>query len=252
MGPFPLEDSFGMGAAIVMLEQSLKPGKNDKTVQFSMIRKFRSAFSNIYQASAEGQQAMVMAKEMRKLVVTKTPTYGEVFERFVRRLHKRMGEISSPDRALSLDVLIEIFRILEKEWGTPYSDSLALAMEGAFYVIAFCCALRGEEVPLVNLFGIKKHWEEGDTHNIKHVVIPLLGRFKGETGENYHLLCIVDKTQHGLEPRKWVGRLLGIYKSMGIRNGPFFGTAEVSRPKQETLNQSFMNAWKALGIANLI
>jgi hypothetical protein len=29
MGPYPLEDSFGMGAAIVMLMLSLNPGKND-------------------------------------------------------------------------------------------------------------------------------------------------------------------------------------------------------------------------------
>lgn len=97
MGPFPLGDSFGMGAALVMLQQSLQPGKNDKTVQFGTIRKFRSAFLNVYHASAEGQQAMVMAKDMRRLVVTKCPTYGEFFERFVRGLHKRMGEIVSPD-----------------------------------------------------------------------------------------------------------------------------------------------------------
>ena len=54
------------------------------------------------------------------------------------------------------------------------------------------------------------------------MVVALLGRFKGETGENYHLLCIVDVTSHGLEPRKWIGRMVSIYQAMGIRNGPFF------------------------------
>ncbi len=88
MGPFPLDDTFGMGAAIVMLQTSLRPGKNDKFVQFGTVRKFRSSFSNIYHASAEGKQAVVMAKDTRKLVVTKCPTYGEFFERFVRGLHK--------------------------------------------------------------------------------------------------------------------------------------------------------------------
>jgi hypothetical protein len=43
IGPFPLEDSFGMGAAIVMLMLSLNPGKNDDKVQFGTVRKFRSA-----------------------------------------------------------------------------------------------------------------------------------------------------------------------------------------------------------------
>jgi len=55
MGPFPLEDSFGMAAAIVMLQQSLKPGKYAKTVQFGTARKFRSCFSNIYQATVDGK-----------------------------------------------------------------------------------------------------------------------------------------------------------------------------------------------------
>jgi hypothetical protein len=48
MGPFPLDDSFGMGAAVVMLMLSLNPGKNDDKVQFGTVRKFRSAFSNVY------------------------------------------------------------------------------------------------------------------------------------------------------------------------------------------------------------
>lgn len=111
---------------------------------------------------------------------------------------------------------------MEQEWSSPYTDLFQLAMEGAFYLIAFCCALRGEEVPLVDLYGVKTHWEEGETHPTKHVVIALLGRFKGETGENYHLMCIVDKTNHGLEPRRWIGRLLNLYDSMGIQNGPYF------------------------------
>jgi len=70
MGPHPLDDTFGMGAAVVMLQHSLNPGKNDNTIQFSTVRKLRAAFSNVYHPSSEGQQAMVMAKETRKLMVT--------------------------------------------------------------------------------------------------------------------------------------------------------------------------------------
>jgi hypothetical protein len=97
MGPFPLKDSFGMGAAIVILQVSLNPGKYDTSVQFGTIRKFRSAFSNAYHASVEGQDAVVMAKDTRKLAVTKCPTYGTSFEKFMKGCHKRMGEITRPD-----------------------------------------------------------------------------------------------------------------------------------------------------------
>jgi hypothetical protein len=99
----------------------------------------------------EGQQAMVMAKDTRKLVVTKCPTYGEFFERFVKGMHKRMGEIVKPDQALSIAVMKEICAHLEEEWLTPYSDKWEIAMEGRLYLIAFCCALRGEEIPLADL-----------------------------------------------------------------------------------------------------
>ncbi len=63
LGPFPLQDTFGMSAAIVTLQLSLNPGKYDKNVQFSTIRKFRSAYSNVYHASVEGQNATVMARD---------------------------------------------------------------------------------------------------------------------------------------------------------------------------------------------
>ena len=106
--------------------------------------------------------------------------------------------------------------------GEGYADKRALAMEALFYLIAFCCALRGEEMQMIDLFGMFKHWDAGEAAELKHVVIPLLGRFKGETGENYHLLCIVDSTPRGLQPRKWIGRLLEIHRELGITNGHFF------------------------------
>ncbi len=88
-----------------------------------------------------------------------------------------------------------------------HTDLFKLAMEGLFYLIAFCCALRGDQVPLADLYGIMTHWKEGETHELKQVVVVLLDRFKGEIGENYHLLCIVNITNQGLKPRKWIGNL---------------------------------------------
>ncbi len=95
-------------------------------------------------------------------------------------------------------------------------------MEGSFYLIAYCCALRGEEVPLSDLYRILSHWNEGEIGSPRHVVIALLGQFKGESGENYHLVPIVDVTSRGLEPRKWIGRLLDIYIKKDIQHGPLF------------------------------
>ncbi len=93
MGPFPLEDTFVMGAAIVMLQISLQLGQYDKTVQFGTEWKFWSCFSNIYHLTVEGQKAMVMVKGIRKLMITECPTYGEFFERFVQGMRKCMGPV---------------------------------------------------------------------------------------------------------------------------------------------------------------
>ncbi len=188
MGPFPLEDTFGMGAALVMLQMSLQPGRYDKHVQFGTVQKFRSAYSNVYHASVEGLGATVLAKDTRKLTVTKCPTYGEFFERFMRGLHKRMGEIVRPDRALGLDLLKEIMSQLEQEWERPLSDKLQLAKEGAFYLIAYCCALRGEEIPMSDLFEIRKHWTESGRHEQPHVVVVILGGSKAKQGK-VTILC---------------------------------------------------------------
>ncbi len=249
MGPFPLEDSFGMGAALVMLQMSLQPGKYDKHVQFSTVRKFRSAYSNVYHASVDGMGASVLAKDTRKLLVTKCPTYGEFFERFMRGLHKRMGEIVRPDRALSLDLLKEIMTQLEREWENHSYDKFQLAREGAFYLIAYCCALRGEEVPLADLFGIRRHWLESGKHEQKHVVVALLGRFKGETGEGYHLMPIVSVTPRGLQPRLWIGRLLQIYEEKGINHGPLFRGADGRRCKAGDFETQFFERLEYIKLA---
>jgi hypothetical protein len=81
-----------------------------------------------------------MAKDLCKLNVTKCPTYGEFFERSMKGMHKRMGEISKPDRALALYVMKEMFGLLEREWENPHTNKFRLAREGAFYLITYCCA----------------------------------------------------------------------------------------------------------------
>src|SRR5210317_318585 len=53
LGPFPLEDSLGMQAAIAVLDKSLDKGKYEAMVQWETFRKTRSSITN-YQASVYG------------------------------------------------------------------------------------------------------------------------------------------------------------------------------------------------------
>ncbi len=54
MGPCPLEDQFGMGTAVAILDRSLDPGKYEEHVQWATFRKTRSSLTNLWQASLDG------------------------------------------------------------------------------------------------------------------------------------------------------------------------------------------------------
>jgi len=225
LGPFPVEDTFGMRAAVVMLEVSLNPGKNDYTVQYGTVQKFRSSFSNVFKASKEGQKGAVMMKDTVKMSISTCPTDGLFFEKFTKGCHKRMGDIVKPDRALAVEILVEIQHLLELEWGRSMTDMARweLALEGCFYVISFTCALRGEEVPLTNLAGIREHLEESGMNKVPHVIVALLGRFKNEHGDsNYHLLPIVNVTRSGIQTRRWIERGVMMCERLGYTRGPLF------------------------------
>jgi hypothetical protein len=106
-----------------------------------------------------------------------------------------MGDIVRPDRAICHELILEIMALLEREWAfTEGDEKLPLALEGCFYVIAYTLALRGEEIPLIKIRGIHKHWKQATTHKKPHVVVTLLGRFKNEVGECYHMMPVLSVT----------------------------------------------------------
>ena len=73
MGPFPLEETYGMKIACVTLLKSLAPGKWENTVQYATVRKMRSIFSNLYHASYHGESMSVMAYETQKCLRRHAP-----------------------------------------------------------------------------------------------------------------------------------------------------------------------------------
>eukprot|EP00957_Ditylum_brightwellii_P141369 10771484-Ditylum_brightwellii.AAC.1 len=53
--------------------------------------------------------------------------------------------------------------------------------------------------------GLLQHLPDGkgEYPETRHVVIPLLGEFKGERGEQWHLLLLSDVTSSGFKPQLW-------------------------------------------------
>lgn len=226
MGPYCLEDKCGMGLAASILIRSLDPGRTGKYIQFSTAQTLRSVYSNVYHALSKHEDGRaVMAQDTRKIYSTDCPSYSYWFERFMRGLHKRMGEEVRSDYAVSAEVMTTAMSILDEEWERANSvKKRKQTVEIAWILISgYCCGLCGEEIMKLEASGFLKCLADGRVHPVSpHVVTTLLGRFKGETGERWHILPMVWVTRSGLKPGVWGDRLALSLRERNIERGFVF------------------------------
>ena len=210
MVPFPLEDVVGMGTAIVVLEQSLRPGTYAHYLQYDSMRKYRTAFAHARASTGHVMTRSVMAQGDRKMYVTDCPTRTEWFERFMRGARLRMGMIKRKNIGLTEEMTHGMLKLMSDSWENENDDQVKgrIAEVAVYLLCTICGGLRGEEVPLLALQGILEFWDRGRTNPTPHVMLTLRGRFKGETGLRWHLLPLADDTRTKLPVRKWFGRLL--------------------------------------------
>jgi len=136
-------------------------------------------------ASYDGVSSLcTVGGDRAKHQLTQSPTQSLLFEQFAQGCIQHMGQDVCQVWAIPLGAMLGLFQVLEEEWSDSQEAELQaqaqLASIGAYSVIAFCGSFRGLEVFLANLHGLRKHLEETRVQNRDHVVIPLLGRFKGE------------------------------------------------------------------------
>ena len=67
-------------------------------------------------------------------------------------------------------------------------------------------------------------------------MLPLWGCFKGEEGKRHHFLVMVEVTASGLEPRKWLDRIVARQKAQGLIWGPLFVDHEGRKVESELCN----------------
>lgn len=227
LGPHPVWDSFGVRVAIAMVLKSLQPGRYHADYQqFETIRKLCAAHSNVYLASLEGSSSMrAVGGDKPKHYMNWSPTYSVWFGRFKLGCLRRMGQDVRQDWAITLSAMSALMRDMEREWQSAQSVGRKhlVASAGAYAVIAFCGSFRGNEVFLTDLHGLRKYLLELSDKDF--VLIPLLGRFKGEQHARYHLQPLAAVTSSGLQVREWLTRLVETKGSMQQFHGPAFGDA---------------------------
>ena len=221
MGPWPLADSVGFQICLEMLRASKMPGKNDVAYsQFDTIRKIRTGYVNCF----ECQPLQVLDTKTLKndrgqfLTQVQSPTQSKLFRMFIRGCEKRMGRLVKQDLGLSIEVLLEMMKRLDMKLGNAdlnFDTKRKFIVGGAAFVILWAGALRGGEVLLLEASELVKRRKDGtgevfEKDGLGHVVIPLMGRFKGETGERNLILVLSNETSSELNVRKWVERLAAL------------------------------------------
>jgi len=235
LGPHPVQDTSGVSIAIAMLLKSLQPGRYESYQQYETIRKLRAGFTNIFHSSLLGTGSLrsMGGDKVKMSFSNECLTRSVWFERFARGCLSRMGQIVRQDRALSLEVLHQLLENLEQEWASSDAATRGqVASLGAFCLIAFCGSFRGPEMFLVDLFGLHKYGREDlkTSGGKTYVIVPLLGRFKNELGDQYHLTPMVAESSSELKIRVWIRRLLDASAAEGRTRGPAFVAPRKEHP----------------------
>ena len=232
IGPWIVGDKVGFGVAIGMLRYAQRSGNNRAThMQFESIRKLRTAYGHLHanaRLASDPDATSFKAQKGDLFNITDSPTDSKLFQMFMRGVLLRMGKQTESNWGLDYKVLLAIlFRLEEKLElnDCPPQERRECIMLGSFLTIGFVCALRGNEVFMVEAEGLQSLILEGRVDVIEensHVVIPLLGRFKNEEGEKWHLMVSVNVTESGIKARFWIETLVKLLKEERRGMGPAF------------------------------
>ena len=219
----------GFQVALEIVASSLKEGSTSKSYQqFDTVRTIRTVHQHLFEGGpAFDHRVFKTTGETPKTVVVRTshcPTDSLLFTRFTKGCLSRMGKEVRSDMALDPDILHCIMSNLNNEWiseGTSETRKRWISIVGCYLMVCYACSLRGNEGFMIDLFGLISHIRDGrNDSETPHIVIPLLGRFKNETGERMHLMLAVNITKSGFQVRMWVERMLRILMNEGKREGP--------------------------------
>ena len=229
MGPFPLQDSFGMQIAIAVLIRSLDKGKYENFVQWETFRKTRSALTNAYQASVNGLMDVVGAYEKNRVWISQVPTHSIWFTRFMEGIHRRVGEVVKQDWPIPIKVIMYIDKELNELWETltDSQEKLKIAQLAVWFICGFCTGLRGEEMLMIELAGTAdrlRFLETPVNADEPYFELRIRGRTKSVqmSGSNFGLPCVAVTGHSKLQPGRWIKRLVQTIHAQGRRTGRLF------------------------------
>ena len=262
-GPMPMTDQVGMAVAVSILFNSLnaKPRLQGEThIQFDTMRKPRATYTSAWESSPNGiREGSSITVGMAKATLTSCPTQQKWFNLMMRGAENRMGYVTRRQQPLSIAAVVRLLTLLKEE---AEEQEHHVAREffkvGAAVALAVCGSLRGNEVFMLDLGALRRHIDLGkqgtlpddpmkagtDLSQAPHVIIPLLGQFKGELGFRYHIMSLASTTSSGIELRWWMEKLIQVRQEENCTTGPGFGHMDgvvASMREYDEVIQSFLS-----------
>jgi hypothetical protein len=229
VGPWPIGDTCGFQVALETLRASQKPGRHVKSyTQFESVRKLRAGYINALDAGpARCLDNRVFKSDKGQLFsLISGATQSKLFMMFMKGCEKRMGRLVKQDLGISFEMLQEILKIYEDELldeNVPNKRKRFIVVCSGAFVILWAGALRGGEIFMLESSEFVRRRDDGrNKERDGHVIIPLMGRFKNETGERNLLMVLANITNGGLDIRKCVDRFTSILmiEGKGEKTGP--------------------------------
>jgi hypothetical protein len=238
-----------MKVARFTLSKSPEKGRWENAVQCATTRRLRSAHVNFCHASHWGEASSVMAHETQKLVTTPCPTRGCWHHRFSVGLQKRMGDAVKSDHAVTSEIVEELLEQLDSEWEAATRDRERKQIADMRFLIAagFLRGLQGEEIMKSDLGGLMKCLEKGRNHaSCPHLIVALLGRLKGETGEHHHMMVMARESRSGISGGVWADRVVQANRSNNRLQGHVFTKGRARQAQVADFEEEFINRLEGL------
>ncbi len=250
-GPFPVGNPVGMSLAVDMLIKSLvAKGHIVNHVQFSTLRKLGGTYTKNWESSPAGvTEGASFAKGAGQIRPTSCPAQSKWFHDFLQGMEYWMGGQSESNHGLLIGVIIHLLTILSVDAQEAKESGLELEANklwkaGTYFCTLTAASLRGPKGFYLDLAGLRSHLSRGKEGHIPvglnkssvltdemcrdlpHVTVCLLGKFKGETVVDHHLITIANERMSGLKPCWWLEKLVGVCESEGRCFGPAFAFAD--------------------------
>jgi hypothetical protein len=245
-GLIPLHDHCGYEVACQLVADSRGKGAyHEDHKQVDTVRAFRRAYHNQAACSVLNSGLILsLGNEKGEYQrFAREATASVWYQRFSQGCKKRMGQDWRPNRAISNELVHRLLVFCEERYKSSdsFDKTANWIIAGTYFATGYVCSLRGPEGLLVDLEELPAMVNQS---NPDEIVIPLLGRVKGETNARHHKLISVATTSSVIDIQTWYRRSISVHRAYGRTRGPAMCDSEGLQLFTRDLNLKF---WEALG-----